>query len=100
MSTLSECRAWGLEETLCSAAIDNARAIAARAAPKTETMFQCETRSQIALKIQLGALRPGPPFVSSQPQNPAKLDISNLRQIDATVALPKKFGLTSAFVRA
>ena len=73
MSTLSECRAWNLEETLCSAAIDNARAIAARAAPKSETMFQCETRFSDCFENPAGGFTPKPSFCLKSTSEPSEI---------------------------
>lgn len=62
MASVADCQAWGLDASLCRAAVDKARAIAARAAPKTETMFQCEVRFTDCFENPAGGFSPRPAF--------------------------------------
>ena len=62
MSTLSECQAWGIEPARCAEAIDKARTTISRTGPKTETMFQCETRFSDCFENPAGGFSPRPSF--------------------------------------
>lgn len=73
MSTLTECRAWGLDASICATAIENARTIAGRAAPKTETMFQCETRFSDCFENPAGGFTPRPSFCLKSSAEPSEL---------------------------
>jgi uncharacterized protein YgiB involved in biofilm formation len=62
MATQSDCEAWGFNPDVCKQAIEKARAVAARAAPKSETMFQCEVRFSDCFEAQDGGFSPRPSF--------------------------------------
>jgi hypothetical protein len=62
MSSVADCQAWGLDAALCKQAVEKARAVAARAAPKTETMFQCELRFTDCFENPGGGFTPRPAF--------------------------------------
>jgi hypothetical protein len=62
MSSLSDCQAWGFDAGLCKQAVEKARAVAARAAPKTETLFQCELRFSDCFENPHGGFNPRPAF--------------------------------------
>lgn len=62
MSSVSECQAWGFTSELCKQAVDKAHAVAAQAAPKTETMFQCELRFSDCFENPAGGFTPRPAF--------------------------------------
>jgi len=62
MSSVADCQAWGLDPALCKQAVEKARAVAARAAPKTETMFQCELRFTDCFENPTGGFSPRPAF--------------------------------------
>ncbi|WP_363349698.1 DUF1190 domain-containing protein [Methylocystis echinoides] len=62
MASVADCQAWGLEAELCRQAVDKARAVAARAAPKTETLFQCELRFTDCFENPAGGFSPRPAF--------------------------------------
>jgi uncharacterized protein YgiB involved in biofilm formation len=62
MASLSDCQAWGLDAAPCKQAVEKARAVAARAAPKTETMFQCELRFTDCFENPAGGFTPRPAF--------------------------------------
>jgi uncharacterized protein YgiB involved in biofilm formation len=62
MATLSDCQAWGLNADVCKQAVEKAKAVAARAAPKTETLFQCELRFSECFENPSGGFSPRPAF--------------------------------------
>ncbi len=62
MASISDCQAWGVAADLCKQAVDKARAVAARAAPKTETLFQCELRFTDCFENPAGGFTPRPAF--------------------------------------
>lgn len=62
MASVADCQAWGLDAALCRQAVDKARAVASRAAPKTETMFQCELRFTDCFENPAGGFSPRPAF--------------------------------------
>ena len=53
---------WGVDAATCKQAVEKARAVAARAAPKTETMFQCELRFSDCFENPAGGYTPRPAF--------------------------------------
>ena len=62
MATQSDCEAWGFAPDICRQAIEKARAVVVRAAPKTETMFQCELRFSDCFQAPEGGFSPRPSF--------------------------------------
>jgi len=62
MATQTDCQAWGFDAEVCKQAIEKARAVVARAAPKTETMFQCEVRFSDCFEARGGGFSPRPSF--------------------------------------
>ncbi|MGJ0502262.1 MAG: DUF1190 domain-containing protein [Methylocystis sp.] len=62
MVTQTDCQAWGFDAEVCKQAIEKARAVVARAAPKTETMFQCEVRFSDCFEAPGGGFSPRPSF--------------------------------------
>lgn len=62
MASVADCQTWGLNATLCKQAVEKAHAMAARAAPKTETMFQCELRFSDCIENPAGGFSPRPAF--------------------------------------
>ncbi len=62
MATQSDCEAWGFTPDICKQAIEKARAAVARAAPKSETMFQCEVRFSDCFQAPEGGYSPRPSF--------------------------------------
>ncbi|HEY8162760.1 MAG: DUF1190 domain-containing protein [Methylocystis sp.] len=62
MASLSDCQAWGFDAARCKQAVEKARAVAARAAPKTETLFQCELRFTECFQNPAGGFNPRPAF--------------------------------------
>lgn len=62
ISTQSDCEAWGFAPDTCRQAIEKARAVVARAAPKSETMFQCEVRFSDCFESPAGGFSPRPSF--------------------------------------
>ncbi len=73
MSTKAECQAWGLPADACAQAIDKARAVAAKAAPKTETMFQCELRFSDCFANPDGGFTPTPSFCLRPGAEPSEI---------------------------
>lgn len=61
MSTQTECVAGGLDPATCKAAVEKARAVAARAAPRLATSFQCELQYSECFEAE-GAFVPRPSF--------------------------------------
>jgi uncharacterized protein YgiB involved in biofilm formation len=70
MSSVADCQAWGLDAAQCKQAVEKARAVAARAAPKTETMFQCEVRFTDCFENPAGGFSPRPAFCLRQDGEP------------------------------
>lgn len=62
MASQSDCEAWGFAPDICRQAIERARAVVARAAPKSETMFQCEVRYSDCFQAPEGGFSPRPSF--------------------------------------
>lgn len=62
MSTQAECQAWGFESGVCENAVARAREALVGAAPKTETMFQCELRFSDCFENPAGGYSPRPSF--------------------------------------
>lgn len=62
MATQRDCEAWGFQPDICKQAIETARNITARAAPKSETMFQCEVRFSECFEAPGGGFLPRPSF--------------------------------------
>lgn len=62
MASVADCQAWGLDGALCKQAVEKARAVAARVAPKTDTLFQCELRFTDCFENPNGGFSPRPAF--------------------------------------
>lgn len=62
MSSVADCQAWGIDAGLCKQAVEKARSVAARSAPKTETLFQCELRFTECFENPAGGFSPRPAF--------------------------------------
>jgi uncharacterized protein YgiB involved in biofilm formation len=62
VTNLNDCQAWGIAADVCKQATEKARALAARAAPKTETKFQCELRFTDCFENPAGGFTPSPSF--------------------------------------
>ncbi len=73
MSTLSDCRAWGVDQATCAQAVDKARAVAARAAPKVETQFQCELQFTECFENPTGGFSPRPSFCLREGAEPTEI---------------------------
>ena len=73
MSTVADCRAWGLDQATCAQAVDKARAVAARAAPKVETQFQCELRYTECFENPTGGFSPRPSFCLREGVEPTEI---------------------------
>lgn len=73
MATQRDCEAWGVSAGLCKEAIEKARAIVARAGPKTETMFQCELRFTECFEAPGGGFSPQPSFCLRADNEPSEI---------------------------
>jgi uncharacterized protein YgiB involved in biofilm formation len=73
MSTLADCQTWGVDAATCKQAVEKARAVAARAAPKTETMFQCELHFTECFENPAGGFSPRPSFCLSKDGEPKEV---------------------------
>jgi uncharacterized protein YgiB involved in biofilm formation len=73
MSSVADCQAWGLDAGLCKEAVEKARAVAARAAPKTETLFRCELRFTDCFENPAGGFSPRPAFCLSAGSEPKEI---------------------------
>jgi len=62
MSTQSECVSWGFDAASCKAAVEKARAVAERAAPRQENSIACETRFTDCFEASGGGFYPRPSF--------------------------------------
>jgi uncharacterized protein YgiB involved in biofilm formation len=62
MSTLPQCQAYGVSESVCREAIDKAKQVALRAAPKSATLFQCESLYSDCFQTPTGEFTPTPSF--------------------------------------
>jgi hypothetical protein len=62
MSTVGQCRAYGLDAAICEKAVEKARAIADRSAPKTEALFDCEVAYSECFQTPDGRFAPTPSF--------------------------------------
>jgi uncharacterized protein YgiB involved in biofilm formation len=78
MATQSDCEAWGFAPDLCKQAIEKARTIVARAAPKSETMFQCEVRFSDCFQAPEGGFSPRPSFCLRPNANAEPLEVRYL----------------------
>lgn len=73
MSSLADCQAWGVDSAVCKAAVEKARAVAVRAAPKAETMFQCELRFSDCFESPEGGFTPRPAFCLRPDGEPSEI---------------------------
>jgi len=73
MSTVNECQAWGIDTGVCAQAVEKARAAVSRAAPRTETMFQCELRFSDCFENPAGGFSPKPSFCLRQGGEPTEI---------------------------
>ncbi|MGD9543306.1 MAG: hypothetical protein AB7F41_06145 [Methylocystis sp.] len=78
MATQSDCEAWGFNADVCKQAIEDARAVVARAAPKSETMFQCEVRFSDCFETPEGGFAPRPSFCLRPDKGAAPLEVRYL----------------------
>lgn len=62
MATAQQCRAYGLDARLCEAAVEKARALAVRVAPKADTSFACEVLYADCFAGPDGRFTPSPSF--------------------------------------
>lgn len=62
MSTANECRGYGLDAGVCNEAVEKARALAVRAAPKAASSFDCEVKYSDCFQTPDGQFTPSPSF--------------------------------------
>lgn len=62
MSTLHQCQAYGLDARMCKEAVEKARALAVRSAPKAATSFDCEVAYSECFQTPDGQFTPAPSF--------------------------------------
>ena len=73
MSTVADCKSWGLSEDACAAAVAKARAVAVRAAPKATTSPECETRFADCFDNGAGGFTPRPSFCLKSDGEPSEI---------------------------
>jgi uncharacterized protein YgiB involved in biofilm formation len=78
MASQNDCEAWGFTPETCKQAIEKARAVIARAAPKSETMFQCELRFSDCFQAPEGGFSPRPSFCLRQDKGAEPLGVRYL----------------------
>ncbi len=79
MSTETECKAWGVGADVCKTAVAKAREAAARAAPRSENMFACETSFTDCFEAPGGGFYPRPSFCLRPDAGAAPSEIRYLR---------------------
>jgi uncharacterized protein YgiB involved in biofilm formation len=62
MSSQSDCLSWGFDAATCKAAVEKARAAAARATPRLDDSLQCETQFTECFEAPEGGFHPKPSF--------------------------------------
>lgn len=78
MATIAQCQAYGIDARVCQEAIDRAKAIAIRAAPKAATSFECEVRYADCFETPAGAFTPSPSFCLRSPSSPEPSEVRYL----------------------
>ncbi|MFO1123914.1 MAG: DUF1190 domain-containing protein [Methylocystis sp.] len=78
MATQNDCEAWGFTPEVCKQAIEKARVVVARAAPKSETMFQCEVHFSDCFQNLEGGFSPRPSFCLRPGANAEPLEVRYL----------------------
>jgi uncharacterized protein YgiB involved in biofilm formation len=73
MSTIADCRAWGVAQETCAQVVEKARAVAARAAPKVDNQFQCELRFTECFENPTGGFSPRPSFCLREGAEPTEI---------------------------
>jgi uncharacterized protein YgiB involved in biofilm formation len=73
MSTIADCKTWGLTEEACAAAVAKARAVAIRAAPKATTALDCEMRFADCFDNGAGGFTPRPSFCLKSDGEPSEI---------------------------
>jgi len=73
MATMQQCQAYGIDAGVCRQAIDQAKEIAIRAAPKVATLFECESVYTDCFEAPAGGFAPTPSFcLKSSASGPAQ----------------------------
>jgi uncharacterized protein YgiB involved in biofilm formation len=81
MATLQQCEGYGIDSRVCAEAVEKARAIAARAAPKTATLFDCEFRYAVCFEASPGAFAPSPSFCLKRSDSPEPSEVRYLEYV-------------------
>jgi hypothetical protein len=83
MSTLQQCQSYGVGESVCREAIDKAKQVALRAAPKAATSFQCESVYSDCFETPTGEFTPVPSFCLKLSESGAPI-ASEVRYLEMT----------------
>lgn len=62
MATVQQCRAYGVDAGVCASAVEKARALATKVAPRTDAAFDCEVRFSECFAGADGRFTPTPSF--------------------------------------
>lgn len=83
MATMQQCQAYGIETGVCREAIDKAKEIALRAAPKVATLFECESLYTDCFEAPGGRFAPVPSFClkSSASGSPQPTEVRYLEYV-------------------
>ncbi|WP_159732605.1 DUF1190 domain-containing protein [Methylosinus sp. Ce-a6] len=83
MATAQQCRAYGVDAGLCASAVEQARALAVKVAPRTDASFDCEVRFSECFAGPDGRFTPTPSFClapgSAQPKEVRYLEYESDR---------------------
>ena len=71
MSSVGECKSWGIDFELCKAAVEKARAVAEKATPGFDNSVKCETRFTDCFKAADESYHPLPAFCLKTPATAA-----------------------------
>jgi uncharacterized protein YgiB involved in biofilm formation len=71
MSSVGECKSWGVDAEVCKAAVGKVRAIAQKATPSFDNSVKCETRFTDCFKASDDAYHPLPAFCLKTPATAA-----------------------------
>lgn len=78
MATVQQCRSYGLDAGLCRQAVDKARALAVRVAPKAATSFDCEVLYSECFETPDGRFTPSPSFCLASSGAPEPVEVRYL----------------------
>lgn len=81
MATMQQCQAYGIDAGVCREAIDKAREIALRAAPKVATLFECESRYTDCFEASGGGFTPIPSFCLKSTASGSPTEVRYLKNV-------------------